>query len=125
MDHQKRRAEIKNQVSKQIRDYDSKSPMKSRIEKIKQKLPFLGKMNLTEAQMQQVMNFDLNSLGPMSLENDHLRSTGGSFAERGFILKEVNPRVKPDELETPSATVDKLKLKKLLNSTASEVRRMN
>ena len=75
--------------------------------------------------MQQVINFDLNSLGPMSVDNEHLRSTGGSFAERGLILKEVNPRFRKEDLETPSATMDKAKLKKILNSTNSDLRRMN
>ena len=99
--------------------------MKSHIEQIKQKLPFLGNINLSDAQVQQMINMDLNSLGPMSREAEHLRSTSGSFADRGLILKELHPKLAIGDSDTPSATVEKLRLTKLLKSTQDDVRRMN
>ena len=99
-------------------DYDRKSPLRGKIDSIRSKLPFLAQSQFMSTQHQMaMMNMDLYSVEPLVDSPNILRSTGQSFAERGLVLKEVNRHINYDELATPSATVDKAKLKKLLKST--------
>ena len=75
------------------------------------------------------MNRDLASIRAASRDNEAIfRSTSNSFAEKGLVLKDMAQNelyVSRLDPETPSATLDKMRIKQLMKDTFDDLRRMN